>query len=85
MKQPEQPLFTEEDIAKYAYFLWQSDGQPPGKDQEYWFKAEVHIKSVGRSQPDKPPLGPLNPVKRTTTKRKSTISMPPRRTVASVT
>jgi len=31
---------THEEIARYAYLLWEEDGKPEGRDVVYWVKAE---------------------------------------------
>lgn len=31
------------DIRDRAYALWQQDGSPAGKDQEYWHRAEREL------------------------------------------
>jgi hypothetical protein len=31
------------EIAKCAYLLWEQDGCPAGRDQEYWFKAQALV------------------------------------------
>ena len=33
----------ENDIRDRAYALWQSDGSPDGRDQEYWHRAEQEL------------------------------------------
>ena len=33
----------ENDIRDRAYALWQSDGSPEGRDQEYWHRAEQEL------------------------------------------
>lgn len=32
-------LEFEEAVRETAYFLWESDGRPEGREQDYWFKA----------------------------------------------
>ena len=34
-----------DDICKEAYYLWESQGRPHGRDQEFWFQAELLLKS----------------------------------------
>jgi hypothetical protein len=34
---------NQEEISKYAFQLWQSEGCPQGKDQEFWFRAETAL------------------------------------------
>ena len=33
----------EDQIKRRAYELWEADGRPDGKDQDYWFKAMAEI------------------------------------------
>ena len=33
------------DICKEAYYLWEAQGRPAGRDQEFWFQAEMLLKS----------------------------------------
>jgi hypothetical protein len=36
-----------EAIRRTAYFLWEQDGRPEGKAQDYWLKAkEVHLRQL---------------------------------------
>ena len=30
----------EELVRETAYFLWEQDGKPEGRDQEYWYRAQ---------------------------------------------
>lgn len=34
-----EPAPTEEEIARGAYFLWQEEGCPHGRDQDFWYRA----------------------------------------------
>jgi hypothetical protein len=34
---------TEEEIALYAYYLWEFEGRPHGRDVEYWLEAKAHL------------------------------------------
>ena len=34
---------TDEEIAFYAYCLWEADGRPEGKDVEHWFQAKAQL------------------------------------------
>jgi hypothetical protein len=34
---------TREEIARYAYCLWESEGQIHGRDLDYWLQAEAHL------------------------------------------
>lgn len=37
-------MFKEQAIRERAYFIWERDGGPAGKDLEHWLKAEEEIK-----------------------------------------
>lgn len=32
-----------EEIARRAYQLWQENGEPSGRDEEFWLKAELQV------------------------------------------
>jgi hypothetical protein len=34
---------SDKEIATCAYYLWESDGRPAGRDEEYWFKAKAQL------------------------------------------
>lgn len=35
----------EQAVRDTAYFLWEQDGRPAGREQEYWFRAmEQHLR-----------------------------------------
>jgi|SRR5665213_1713211 len=34
---------TNEEIATYAYYLWESDGRQIGHDVDYWLQAKAHL------------------------------------------
>ena len=37
----------EEAVRRTAFFLWEQDGRPPGRDVEYWSRAlEQHIREL---------------------------------------
>jgi hypothetical protein len=38
---------TEEKIRDLAYKLWERDGSPQGKDDDYWFAAEALLADEG--------------------------------------
>ena len=38
---------ADEDIARLAHSLWERDGSPHGRDQEYWFIAKELLASGG--------------------------------------
>lgn len=31
----------DDEIAAYAYFLWEADGRPHGRDQDHWYQAKA--------------------------------------------
>ena len=35
----------DDQIKRRAYELWEADGRPEGKDQNYWFKAVADLAS----------------------------------------
>lgn len=37
------------DIVRRAYQIWQENGQPDGKDQEFYFQAERELKEAEES------------------------------------
>ncbi len=42
------------DIAQRAYELWERDGRPQGRDQEYWFHAEREMIGATTAEEDRP-------------------------------
>ena len=44
--EPFAELISAEAIATRAYILWEKDGRPPGRDMEYWLKAESQLKDT---------------------------------------
>ncbi len=34
---------TDNEIAVYAYHLWEADGSIPGRDMDYWLQAKAHL------------------------------------------
>ena len=44
-KPPEKPRIgpTEEEIAECAYFIWESEGHPIGREDEHWRQAEMQL------------------------------------------
>ena len=37
---------TDEEIAGYAYHLWESEGRKDGRDVEYWLQAKAHLTAL---------------------------------------
>ena len=59
----------EAEIARTAYFIWEQEGRPHGRDQAHWFQAETQLTQPGRyaakgdgaataKSPTKPPSSP---------------------------
>ncbi|HVE09344.1 MAG TPA: DUF2934 domain-containing protein [Paraburkholderia sp.] len=42
----------EQQIRERAYQLWQQDGSPEGRSDEYWDKAQRQVQAEGAGQPD---------------------------------
>ena len=40
----------EQRIRERAHSLWEADGKPGGREQEYWFRAEKLIAEEGLSR-----------------------------------
>nr|WKF60803.1 hypothetical protein HUO10_005325 [Paraburkholderia busanensis] len=38
---------TEEQIRTLAFFLWEKDGSPEGRSEEYWEKARQQLETDG--------------------------------------
>ncbi|RKT14271.1 hypothetical protein B0G69_7514 [Paraburkholderia sp. RAU2J] len=41
---------TEEQIRTLAFFLWEKDGSPEGRSEEYWEKARQQLDADGPSE-----------------------------------
>lgn len=41
------------EVATRAYFIWEQEGRPYGKDLDHWFQAEAEIGSEGGKKPRK--------------------------------
>lgn len=39
----DEPDFPDEWISIAAYYIWKSDGQPEGRDAEYWERAKGEL------------------------------------------
>jgi hypothetical protein len=39
----QKPTLSHDEIAKAAWDIWQQEGCPQGRDQEYWLKAEQQL------------------------------------------
>jgi DUF2934 family protein len=40
-------IITYEHIAKRAFEIWKKDGEPEGREQEHWLRAEAELRSEG--------------------------------------
>jgi Protein of unknown function (DUF2934) len=38
--------FSHTDIAVAAYYLWEQEGRPHGRDKEHWYKALAQLQQV---------------------------------------
>ena len=38
---------TYEQIAQHAFELWQKEGEPEGREQEHWLRAEAELRKEG--------------------------------------
>jgi hypothetical protein len=58
------PRFTREpkreEIATLAYFLWEEEGRPSGKDVEHWLSAMAHVCADDLHQPPEAPASRKN-------------------------
>ena len=43
---------TDEEIARYAYCLWESEGRIHGRDLDYWLQAETHLTAARQQDND---------------------------------
>jgi hypothetical protein len=54
IKRPAEQAPAADDIARYAYFLWELEGRAEGRAEDYWLQAEAQL----RNAPDLPPPAP---------------------------
>ena len=43
------PKYSEEQIRKYAHQLWEKEGKPEGKADEFWHQAEIELDADGEA------------------------------------
>lgn len=43
---------TDEEIARYAYYLWETEGRIHGRDLDYWLQAETHLIAARQQDAD---------------------------------
>jgi hypothetical protein len=62
---------TDEEIAHYAYCLWESEGRIHGRDLDYWLQAKAHLTAAREHE-----AGLLNAVqpKESTVKKSPTVT-----------
>jgi len=46
---PSSPGLLEADVRHRAYLLWEADGKPQGRDEEYWHRARELMHDEGES------------------------------------
>lgn len=58
-------MITEEQIKALAYYIWEQEGRPEGKDQDYYFRARKILEDKEKGSvielPASPPLAELKP------------------------
>jgi hypothetical protein len=47
-------LFDRDEIAKRAAVLWEKDGCPPGREQEYWNRAQEEFRAEQTQSRERP-------------------------------
>lgn len=40
-------------IRERAYFLWEAEGRPDGRDHEHWLRAEAEVTAAAKAKPAK--------------------------------
>ena len=45
-KVEKEPEFPEEWISIAAYYIWKGDGEPQGRDAEYWERAKKELRQL---------------------------------------
>jgi len=48
--QDDEERIDEADIRNRAYALWEKEGRPPGRHEEYWHRAERELRDLRRKQ-----------------------------------
>jgi hypothetical protein len=46
---------TEKEIKKRAYKLWELNGKPEGREEEFWQQAEQELRNEDKSSPLRTP------------------------------
>lgn len=69
---------TEQELREAAYYLWEQEGRPDGKDFDHWIRANAElgraaaVSKATKSAADKSPAAKKPAAKRTATARKTT-------------
>jgi hypothetical protein len=51
------PKYSEEQIREYAHKLWEREGRPEGKAEEFWQQAKSELESDAPGDEDPSPDG----------------------------
>jgi hypothetical protein len=43
---PERGRIDRDEIALLAYYAWERDGKPSGRDLQYWLEAEIQVRAT---------------------------------------
>ncbi len=46
---------SEDQIRQKAYELWEADGRPEGRDEDYWFRSARALENLAVNKPAKRP------------------------------
>ena len=46
---------SEDQIRQKAYELWEADGRPEGRDEDYWFRSAHALQHLEAAKPSKRP------------------------------
>jgi hypothetical protein len=46
---------TREEIALYAYYIWEKEGRPEGRALEHWLQAELQLRAARPLDAPRPP------------------------------
>jgi hypothetical protein len=45
------PEPNEQEIAERAFEIWERNGKPTGRENEFWHQAELELRNADRSHP----------------------------------
>jgi hypothetical protein len=79
MKQQQTGAIDHAAIGQLAYELWEMAGQPHGRDQEFWFKAEIQLKQKQSQTTQEKASQPvvIKPASAATTEMRRPAPLPP--------